>query len=464
MSDKRVEHRKISELTPDINNANMGTERGLRALDDSLGEVGLGRSIVTDKHGTIIAGNKTVERAADRGFEDAIVVHTDGKQLVVVQRDDLDLADNDPNNNARKLAFYDNRVAELDLSWNPEQLQADKEAGVEVVDKLWSPVELDILGVGNGDTPEDSGAQVDRAAELQEKWQVQRGDVWTIGKHRIMCGDSTCAEDVEKLMGGVKASAVVTDPPYGMGLDEWDKPIDIAAFLKVTINVMANNSFLFFTIQMPMMLDWLNAIAATELKYKDHIVWVKRVMTAPLIDLPRSHESIFVYRKGKPKYYQTKGNYEDVKLPGVLFDVVSIQSIDRVIKDLFYKLEHGHTSGTEGNHLQHKSYSYIKGVADISRRTVNFTNVWSFLPEQQTARNTGIGSHATMKPIKMMARACELCAAPDGNIYDAFLGSGTTIVAAENTGRVGYGMELAPEYVAVCLERLADMGLTPERK
>ena len=159
----QVEQTKIAELTPDPQNANLGTERGLRALDDSLASVGLGRSVVTDKHGRIIAGNKTVERATDRGFEDAIVVHTDGKQLVVVQRDDLDLADADPNNDARKLAFYDNRVAELDLSWSPEQLQADKEAGVEIVDKLWHPVELDELVINYHPT---DGSEQPRLDEL----------------------------------------------------------------------------------------------------------------------------------------------------------------------------------------------------------------------------------------------------------------------------------------------------------
>ncbi len=146
----KIEHRKIKELRPDSQNANMGTERGLRALDDSLTFVGLGRSVVTDKNGVVIAGNKTVERAADRGFEDTIVVHTDGKQLVVVQRDDLDLAEG---GKARELAYYDNRAAELSLSWNPVQLQADKEEGVQIVDKLWHPVELIEL-TGNVDSVE----------------------------------------------------------------------------------------------------------------------------------------------------------------------------------------------------------------------------------------------------------------------------------------------------------------------
>lgn len=72
---------KLSDLIPDAKNANKGTPRGLKVLDDSLRENGVGRSILVDKHGTIIAGNKTVERCADVGIEDVIVVETDGTKL-----------------------------------------------------------------------------------------------------------------------------------------------------------------------------------------------------------------------------------------------------------------------------------------------------------------------------------------------------------------------------------------------
>lgn len=139
-----VERKKITDLTPDPSNANKGTERGLSMLDDSLSVVGLGRSIVTDKNGIIIGGNKTTERALDRGFESAIVVHTHGDELVVVQRDDLDLADNDPNNAARRLAFYDNRVAQVDLQWDAEQLLADVNAGFDFT-HLFNDSEFELL-------------------------------------------------------------------------------------------------------------------------------------------------------------------------------------------------------------------------------------------------------------------------------------------------------------------------------
>ena len=101
---------KLSELTPDHSNANRGTERGRYALEASLRKYGAGRSILIDKHGRIIAGNKTAETAADVGIDDVIVVQTDGRQVVAVQRTDLDLDSNE----ARELAYADNRVGQLD--------------------------------------------------------------------------------------------------------------------------------------------------------------------------------------------------------------------------------------------------------------------------------------------------------------------------------------------------------------
>ena len=140
MPKPQIDARKIADLRPDPSNANKGSERGLRVLDDSIAETGLGRSVVTDKNGILIAGNKTQERAIDRGFEDAIVVHTTGKELVVVQRDDLDLLADDPNNPARKMAYYDNRAATL-MAWDANQIAAEVAAGVDL-SGMFTPMEL----------------------------------------------------------------------------------------------------------------------------------------------------------------------------------------------------------------------------------------------------------------------------------------------------------------------------------
>ena len=131
---------KLDALIPDHANANKGTERGRYALEASLRQYGAGRSILLDKNGRIIAGNKTAEVAADVGLDDVLIVQTDGKQIVAVQRTDLDI----DSEAGRGLAYADNRTSELDLSWNPEQVLADINAGMDL-SALFRQDELDAL-------------------------------------------------------------------------------------------------------------------------------------------------------------------------------------------------------------------------------------------------------------------------------------------------------------------------------
>jgi len=119
----------VADLRPDATNANKGTQRGRGMVEASLREVGAGRSILADREGRIIAGNKTLEAWVDIGGE-IEVVRTNGDKLVVVQREDLDLSDD--TGAARKLAYYDNRAGEVGLEWDAEQLLADLNAGVDL--------------------------------------------------------------------------------------------------------------------------------------------------------------------------------------------------------------------------------------------------------------------------------------------------------------------------------------------
>lgn len=138
-----VKRIKADELTPDIRNANRGTERGRYALEASLRQYGAGRSILVDKTGRIIAGNKTLETAAEMGLDDVLIVQTDGKQIVAVQRMDLDLAQDDA---ARMLAYADNRVGELDLDFDPAIIAEDIAAGLDL-SGFWQEWELPTMDV-----------------------------------------------------------------------------------------------------------------------------------------------------------------------------------------------------------------------------------------------------------------------------------------------------------------------------
>lgn len=120
---------KIADLSPDPRNANKGTDRGLDMLKTSLREYGAGRSLLLDKHGVVIAGNKTLEAAASVGIERVRVVETDGTEIIAVKRIDLDLSEDA---RAKALAVADNRVAEIGLSWDAEVLDELSASHVEL--------------------------------------------------------------------------------------------------------------------------------------------------------------------------------------------------------------------------------------------------------------------------------------------------------------------------------------------
>jgi hypothetical protein len=161
---------KYDGIQPDRKNANKGTERGRYMVEASLRETGAGRSILLDKDGRIIAGNKTFEAASDIGLP-VRVVETDGTELVAVKRTDLDL--DDDTGTARKLAYFDNRTSSVGLAWDVEQILADVNAGLDL-SGLWFEQELDgLLGTLT------EGDNFDPAQEWQGMPEFKNEDVMT---------------------------------------------------------------------------------------------------------------------------------------------------------------------------------------------------------------------------------------------------------------------------------------------
>ena len=137
MPDQQTIKKKLTDLVPDQRNANRGTERGLRMLDDSLREDGAGRGILLDRNNNVIAGNKTLERAVDLGFQEVIIVPTDGKQIIATQRIDVDI----DSVQGRRMALRDNRVGQVDLDFDPDVLRELADEGVDLA-ALWNEEEL----------------------------------------------------------------------------------------------------------------------------------------------------------------------------------------------------------------------------------------------------------------------------------------------------------------------------------
>jgi hypothetical protein len=139
----KVTRRKLSDYTPDTQNANRGSARGRDVIQRSFQKAGAGRSILADGNDVLIAGNQAAQGAAAAGITDVIEIETDGSAIVVVKRSDLDLTSVE-DSRARELAIADNRAQELSLTWDAQQLLADIEQGANL-DDLFRPDELDDL-------------------------------------------------------------------------------------------------------------------------------------------------------------------------------------------------------------------------------------------------------------------------------------------------------------------------------
>lgn len=183
-------------------------DRNKKLIRKSLEELGAGRSVVIDAENELIAGNGVFEQAEALGIKTK-VIETDGSELVVVKRTDLHTDDE----KRRKLALADNATSDssawdieaLKEDWQPEELE---EWGVE---SIFDDVEQEPIA---GETEPDSVPEI---AEDEKPVSVL-GKVYQLGDHRLMCGDSTTADDVAKLMNGEKADIALTDPPYGISI------------------------------------------------------------------------------------------------------------------------------------------------------------------------------------------------------------------------------------------------------
>jgi DNA modification methylase len=414
---------KLSALTPDSRNANKGTPRGRKMVRESLKRYGAGRSILLDKSGNIIAGNKTVEGAMAVGLEDCQIVKSDGTKLIAVQRTDLDINDRA----ARELGIADNRASELGLDWD---LGVLKEFKVEEVDlaPFWDSQELSgLLGLPVEEAPDP---KLDQAAELQGKWGTKLGQLWLIGPHRLLCGDSTSAADVARVFASnskVLANVVYTDPPYGVGYDGGTVRREKLA---------GDSSVALYGPTCQMAADFSTADAALYLWHAG----VKGIAAAAAAAAAAAGWEIrceLVWNKNLAQF----GAGWEIRCELVWnknlaqFGALSAQ----------YKQKH-----------EPCYYCHKRGKAPAWYGPTNEVTVWDC---DRSAVNE---HHPTQKPVALAVRALANSSASGDVILDLFLGSGSTMCAAEQTHRTCYALEIEPKYVAVALQRLADMGLKPE--
>jgi DNA modification methylase len=394
----------MTNLKFDKHNANKGTERGKELLEQSVTELGAGRSILSDKNGQIIAGNKTLAAAQKAGLK-VRVISTNRDELVVVQREDLDLED--PSGEARRLAYLDNRVAEIDLAWDADVIAEDAAAGLDFDALGFLDKELQKLLIDTDAHIQEEEADpvelVEHADELLEKWKVEEGQMWALGSHRLYVGDCTDPTVMSALMQGEKAQICWTDPPW---------------------NVDYGGS--------------------------DHPSWKKRTMKNDNLG------------DKFPEFIRAsvKSIWEACGSGALIYLAMSAQEwpvIDKALRDQGY-----HWSSTiiwmkdqlvlsrKDYHTQFEPLWYgWKSDAARIREVVDRkqSDVW------QIDRPKRSDDHPTMKPLLLVERSLINSSLPGDLVLDPFAGSGTTLIVCEQLQRRCRTVEVDPTYAAVDIER-----------
>jgi site-specific DNA-methyltransferase (adenine-specific) len=381
---------KLSELQQDSRNANKGTKRGNAAVEHSLKEFGAGRSILIDKHGVIIAGNKTASNAAAAGFEDVIVVPTDGTQLIAVQRIDLDLSADDK---AKQLAIADNRSSELGLEWNPDVLgELAEEMDLE---PYFTDAELNSIlprSIGLEDEDDVSEPPADPVTKL--------GDLILLGNHRLLCGDATVESDVARLMDGEKADMVWTDPPYNVAYEGKTKDA-----LSIQNDSMDDDRFRQFLHD-----AFAAALAVTKpggAIYVAHADLQGHHFRTSFMEAGWSLRSCLVWAKNS--LVLGRGDYQWKHEPIL--------------------------------------YGWAPGAAHTWHGDRKQTTLLEF---DRPSRST---EHPTMKPVALIEYCLANSSLKGQWVLDLFGGSGSTLMACEQTGRTANLMELDPRYCDVIVAR-----------
>jgi DNA modification methylase len=413
MSKPRVEVLPIEEgATPDPNNINKHTQRGGGLLENSLRKRGAFRSIASAgkdaEKPVVYAGNYTLEKAIDAGFTEVVNVHVTGNQLVNVVRDDLAPGSAE----AIALGLEDNEIGKQ--SYNPD---LDILAAVMADPAMQTLRDEDRIlaglvdGMGLPKETKDAEPQVDRAAELLEKWQVKPGDLWQIGDHRLLCGDSTKREDYSKLMEGETASMCFTSPPYNQG----GKAFRLPAFYKGEGDNKTKDEYYDF------LLSVLNCLKEN-MNNDAALLWNV------------SYNS------------QSRDDYGRI--------VFSLENPFHVMETIIWDKKHGFNVSARGILSRDSELVFLLCWGDDY-----FTNQGRYDTWYNTWRIGTIGAqtegHGAAYPVELVEKGLSCFSAENAIILEPFCGTGTNIIACQNLSRRGRAIEISPAYCAVTLERMA---------
>jgi DNA modification methylase len=393
-----------SALVPNSRNPNQHPQNQLILLSKIIAVQGWRAPItVSNRSGFIVRGHGRLQAA----------------QILELEQCPVDYQDYDTEADEWADMLADNRLAEL-AETNFSTL-ADVLLELDSIPNF----DLDLTGFDAAEvkqmmhwtppgTAEDDDFDSDAALESAPT-RVKRGEVWQLGKHRVMCGDSTSAEDVERLMGGAKAVVYATDPPYAVDYVEKARDMNKRGYGHSRAKSSA-------AIQGDCAQDG-----------KDGDIWRGAFEQAKSIALAE-HAAWYVWFAAK--------------LTSAMFAVLDDAGF--LHHQTIIWVKNNFVIGRSDYQWMHEPcyYGWIKGSRPPFLGARNQTTVWD------VSRDAGNKpEHPTQKPVELFARAIANHATPGEAVFDSFLGSGTTLIAAEQLGRVCYGMEISEKYCTVVLMR-----------
>jgi len=374
----------IQELVPYVNNARTHSAAQITKLRSSLREFGFVNPIIVDRDYSVIAGHGRLIAAKEEGFSEVPCVFVD--YLTEAQK--------------KAYIIADNRYAE-DAGWDEELLRLEIESlqGMEFNVELlgFEPAELNKLLTNDEDIQEDD---FDVDAELQKPALTKAGDVWLLGKHRLVCGDSTKCETYKVLMDGKKANLVVTDPPYNVNYE--------GSAGKIKNDNMGNEAFYTFLFDAFKSMEEVMAQAAS--------IYVFHADTEGLN-----------FRKA----FSDAGFY----LSGTC--IWKKQSL--VLGRSPYQWQHEPVLFGWKKKGKHMWYSDRKQ-----------STIWEY---DKPKKN---GDHPTMKPIALIANPITNSSMTGCIVLDPFGGSGSTLIACEQTDRICHTIELDEKFCDVIVKRFIE--------
>lgn len=379
----------VSKLIPYVNNARTHSAEQVMKLRSSLREFGFINPVIIDREFNVIAGHGRILAAKEEGILEVPCVFVD--YLTEAQKKAYILADN--------------RMA-MDAGWDEELLRIEIEAlqSEDFDIGLTGFDESEIADLfGSDDTSGVKDDDYDLSAALEKAAFVKRGDIWTVGRHRLMCGDATSSEDVAALMDGKKANLIITDPPYNVAFESSDG-------LSIKNDKMENDKFYEFLLS-----AFKNMAAHLE---KGGSAYVFHADTEGLN-----------FRKA----FMDAGFH----LSGCCIWVKNSLVLGR--SD--YQWQH---EPVLYGFLQNGKHYWSKNAGRSQ------TTIWNF---DKPKKNK---NHPTSKPLDLLAYPIGNSSQENAIVIDTFGGSGSTLMTCEQTNRVCHTMELDEKYASVILRRYVE--------